>query len=515
MFNAAYPYRADRGDGTYSNPILFADYSDPDAIRVGNEFFMVASTFNFVPGLPVLRSWDLVNWTVASHALPRIPGARYSEVQPGCAVWAPSIRFRDGRFMIFFPMPDEGIFVVTAPDPAGPWTTPRLLQAGKGLIDPCPLWDDDGKAYLVFAYAGSRAGIKHRLRVAPMASDASGLLGEGSIVFDGTEAHPVVEGPKFHKKDGWYYISAPAGGVPAGWQLILRSRTVYGPYEAKVVLAQRGGSVNGPHQGALVDDAIGDWWFLHFQEHQPYGRICHLQPVRWEDGWPLIGVDQDEAGVGRPVLSFRKPAGESDRTAPPDSDEFDGPEIGPQWAFPANPVPGAASLAERRGHLRLRAKHVAKAELPRSTGVLSQRVPAESFRAETLVDFSPVSPASEAGLAVLGIDWFQLGVALGPAAEDRQGRLALTLRKNGEALCSIYRGKEPLRLVLNFAPGGACRFGCVDKESGVQWIGPALQAKEGVWVGARVGLYCIAGGPLPSSDYADFDYLRFGPPEAL
>lgn len=517
MFSADFPYLSDRGDGTYSNPVLFADYSDPDVIRVGGSFYMTASTFNFVPGLPVLKSADLVNWTVVGCALARIPSARYDEVHPGCAVWAPALRFRNGRFHIFFPMPDEGVYAVSASDPAGPWSEPELVMAGKGLIDPCPLWDDDGAAYLAFAYAGSRAGIKHRIHVRPMDPETFRPIGEGAVVFDGTADHPTLEGPKFHKKDGWYYLSAPAGGVPAGWQLILRSRSVYGPYEPKIVLAQRGSPVNGPHQGALVDDAAGDWWFFHFQEHLPYGRICHLQPVRWEDGWPLIGVDQPdsgpERGVGRPVLSYRKPAGSSPRLSPESSDEFDSPALGFQWAFPANPAPGAYSLSARPGFLRLSAAHVPHADLGASPRALSQRVPAAAFRVETSVDFAPASAEAEAGLAVFGIDRLQIGLAERQGADGARRRL-IEVKRNGTRLCAVPAPEGAARLLLDFAPGGACRFAMADGDGGVRWIGPSMQAKEGVWVGARIGLYCIAGGPFPSADYADFDYFRLIPPAA-
>jgi len=185
-------WASDLGDGTYKNPILHADYSDPNVIRHGDDFFMTASSFNCTPGLPILHSRDLINWTLINHAVGNLPHSRYEQVQPGCGVWAPAIRSHAGKFWIFFPMPDEGIYVTTANHPSEKWSEPHLLQGGKGLIDPCPLWDDDGRAYLVHAYAGSRAGIKHRLRVCPMAPDASSLLGEGQIVFHEPEKHPTL-----------------------------------------------------------------------------------------------------------------------------------------------------------------------------------------------------------------------------------------------------------------------------------------------------------------------------------
>jgi len=319
---APFPWQPDGGDGTYRNPIIYADYSDPDVVRVGDDFYLVASSFNCTPGLPILHSKDLVNWTLINHALKNLPDPRYAEVQPGCGVWAPAIRFHENKYWIFFPTPDEGIYLTTAAHPSGQWSKPHLLQAGKGLIDPCPLWDDDGKAYLIHAYAGSRAGIKHRLRVCPMAPDGSRLLDEGKIVFHEPERHPTLEGPKFLKREGWYYILAPAGGVETGWQLALRSKNIYGPYEEKIVLEQGNTPVNGPHQGALIDTADGKWWFVHFQDAGVYGRVTHLQPVKWEDGWPMMGKNRD--GIAEPVLHHAKPAAANGHMAVPQtSDEFD------------------------------------------------------------------------------------------------------------------------------------------------------------------------------------------------
>ena len=345
----AFPWTSDQGDGTYRNPVLCADYSDPDVIRSGEDFYLVSSSFNCTPGLPILHSKDLVNWTIIGHALKNLPHSRYNEVQPGCGVWAPAMRFHAGKFWIFFPMPDEGIYVVTADDPAGKWSEPYLLQAGQGLIDPCPFWDDDGKAYLVHAYAGSRAGIKHRLRVCGMAPDGSRLLDKGKIVFQQPRTHPTVEGPKFLKKDGWYYLLAPAGGVATGWQLALRAKDILGPYQAKIVLAQGDTDINGPHQGALVDTAAGDWWFVHFQDTGVYGRIVHLQPVAWRGGWPVMGRK------GEPIRRFQKPrrTGNGPAAVPQTSDDFASDQLGRQWQWQANHRSAWHSLTARKNWLRL------------------------------------------------------------------------------------------------------------------------------------------------------------------
>src|SRR3954453_23409885 len=424
QLGCAYPWVPDQRDGTYRNPILCADYSDPDVVRVGDDFYLTASSFNCTPGLPILHSRDLVNWSLIAHAIDRVPGDQYDQPQPGCGVWAPAIRHHAGRFWIFFPTPDEGIYVITADDPRGPWSTPHLMLAGKGLIDPCPLWDDDGRAYLVHAYARSRSGIKHRLRVCPMAPDGSKIVEEGKTVYDNKQVHPTLEGPKFHKRNGWYYISAPAGGVATGWQVIFRSRDVYGPYDDKVVLAQRATSINGPHQGALVDTPDGsEWWFVHFQEHPPYGRIIHLKPVTGKNAGPQIGVTQDEHGVGEPVLRYHKPCVRDPQAiaVPATSDEFDATSLGLQWQWHANFNRAWWSLKDRPGWLRLAAHQVDGGALEKAPNLLLQKLPAESFTFETKLDWSSLPQDSRAGIVVMGKSH-----AAVVAQRDEQGeRLAL------------------------------------------------------------------------------------------
>jgi len=501
--NYAHPWSPDVGDGTYRNPILYADYSDPDVIHHGDDFWMTASSFNCTPGLPILHSTDLVNWTLVNHALKNLPDPRYNEVQPGCGVWAPSIRFHAGKFWIFFPMPDEGIYVTTATDPRGQWSEPHQLVAGKGLIDPCPLWDEDDKAYLVHAYAGSRAGIKHRLRVAPMAPDGTQLLGEGKIVFHEPDRHPTLEGPKFLKRDGWYYILAPAGGVATGWQTVLRSRDIYGPYEDKIVLHQGGTSVNGPHQGALVDASKGEWWFLHFQDAGLYGRIVHLQPVEWREGWPLMGAISGTVAAGEPVLQNHKPNLPSARAAvPATSDEFSSSKLGLQWQWYANHCERWFLLAARDGWLRLFAQPAAK-NLLLTPNLLLQKFPARSFRVETRLDFRPQQDGDEAGLVVMGNTYAALAVR-------RTGGKVKIIYRPGEAsdVLGELVGSE-LRLVVEVTDGGVCNFAWLDA-AGLWQKAPAFfQAEPGKWIGAKVGLYCVSASGKASAGFADFDYFRF------
>jgi beta-xylosidase len=503
-----YPWLADLGDGTYQNPVLWADYSDPDVVRHGDDFYLTASSFNCTPGLPIMHSRDLVNWSLINHALKNIPGERYRQVQHGCGVWAPAIRFHADKFWIFFPTPDEGIYVTTATDPAGQWSEPHLLQAGRGLIDPCPLWDDDGQAYLVHAYAGSRAGIKHRLRVCPMAPDGSRLLGEGQIVFHEPERHPTLEGPKFFKRDGWYYILAPAGGVATGWQVVLRSRNVFGPYEDRIVLEQGDTPINGPHQGALVDTATNEWWFLHFQDVGALGRILHLQPVTWLDGWPRMGQLTGHTGI--PVLRQRKPisAGKIAPHSPVTSDEFTTSRLGLQWQWHANHEAHWHSLSRRDGWLSLLAQPRVNTALADQPNLLLQKLPARSFTVETLLDLANVESGTEAGLALVG-----------------RASAALALRREANGYQIIFRdaaGTTPLgkvkegnvRLRVAVRSDETCEFAWASAGEPFQTCPHNFKLQPGVWIGAKIGLYAVTDDARPEQ-YAAFDYFRFARPTSV
>jgi hypothetical protein len=374
-----------------------------------------------------------------------------------------------------------------------------LLLKGKGLIDPCPLWDDDGRAHLVHAYANSRAGTRNKLHVRPMAPDASRLLGPGHIVWKIAPELPALEGPKFYKRNGWYYLFAPSGGVATGWQVVLRSREVYGPYQERVVLAQRGTPVNGPHQGALVDTPRGEWWFVHFQDADLYGRVVHLQPVRWDDDWPLIGVDQDDQGTGRPVQHHRKPeVGKRYGTAVPQtSDWFDGSRLGLQWQWHSNHEDGWYSLCERPGHLRLYPQFVLQGDFSQAGNLLLQKFPAREFTAETVVELPAGQPHVHAGLLVMGKEPAGLDV------RHESGQYYVRLLCKGETLAQLAGPAGPMRLRVTVGEGGVCRLGVVG-EGGFYILGPAFHARPGVWIGAKVGLYCLTPDVLNTAGHADF-----------
>ena len=322
----------DNGDGTYTNPVLYADYSDPDVCAVGEDYYLTASSFNCIPGLPILHSKDLVNWTIIGHALQELePKEVFDKPQHGKGVWAPSIRFHNGEFYIYWGDPDLGIFMVKTKDPAGAWEKPVCIIPGKGMIDPCPLWDDDGRCYLVNGWANSRCGFNSVLTVRELSKDGTKQIGQPRIVFDGGQVNHTSEGPKFYKRDGYYWIMNPAGGVAMGWQLAMRSKSPYGPYEWKRVMWQGKTDINGPHQGAWVHTAFGEDWFLHFNDKGAYGRVVYLQPVDWSSGWPMMG------NHGEPYTKYRKPKSSSNTIVnPQESDEFNDGILGKQWQWHAN-----------------------------------------------------------------------------------------------------------------------------------------------------------------------------------
>lgn len=509
----------DLRNGQYKNPVLHADYSDPDVCRAGEDFYMTASSFDAVPGLPILHSKDLVNWTLIGHALPRqIPVAHFEKTQHGNGVWAPAIRFHKGEFYIYYPDPDFGIYVIKAKNPAGPWTDPLLVEGGKGLIDPCPLWDDDGRVYLVHGWAGSRAGIKSVITVKEMNADGTGIKGPGVIVYDGHGVDPTVEGPKFYKRNGYYYIFAPAGGVATGWQIVLRSKNVYGPYERRVVMDEGKSGINGPHQGAWVDippvNGGSKDWFLHFQDKGVYGRVVHLQPMKWIDNWPVMGSDPDGDGIGDPVLVHTKPQlGRNYPVAtPPESDDFNGITFGKQWQWQANPQGTWAMAAS--GSLRLYAQRVPEGarNLWDVPNLLLQKFPAEEFTMTTKLKFTPNAglTGEKTGLLVMGQSYAGLFLRSG---KNKTELLYASCIKASEGnpesqqlLMEIKPGSDVF-LRIQVAKGGRCTFAYSLNGTDFQSTGTDFQAEAGRWIGAKAGLFCIRDTPTNDSGYADYDWF--------
>jgi len=511
---------SDNGNGTYKNPVINADYSDPDAVRVGEDYYMVSSSFNHIPGLPILHSKDLVNWNLIGHALNRQPPFdHFSNVQHGNGVWAPSIRFHKNEFYIYYPDPDFGIYLIKSKNINGPWTEPILVEAGKGLIDPCPLWDEDGKNYLVHAYAGSRAGIKSILVIKKLNAEGTKTMDEGVMVYDGHDSDPTVEGPKFYKRNSYYYIFAPAGGVATGWQLVLRSKNIYGPYERKVVMDQGGSTVNGPHQGAWVNTPSGEDWFLHFQDKEAYGRVVHLQPMKWINNWPVIGTDKDADGKGEPVLSYKKPnTGKSyPIITPAESDEFNTNSIGLQWQWQANPKPYWAFPSN--GKLRLFAYPMPDSsrnywEVP---NLLMQKFPADEFVSTTKLSFKPRLEGERSGLIIFGTDYAYISLFKKSDGNHIQFVYCKDADK-GKGELIIDAGKitaADIYFRVQVSSGALCQYSYSEDGIHFRELGEKLIAKPGRWVGAKLGLFCTRIGKTNDSGYADVDWFRIEPPSTI
>lgn len=502
---------SDEGNGMYRNPVLHADYSDPDVCAVGEDYFLTASSFNCTPGLPILHSKDLVNWKIVNYALKKVePVAYYNEARHGKGVWAPSIRFHEGVFYIYWGDPDFGIFMVKTRDPYGEWDKPVLVKAGKGMIDPCPLWDDDGRVYLAHAWAGSRAKFNSVLTVCEMNKEGTAVISDPVLVFDGNDGvNHTIEGAKFYKRNGFYYLFAPAGGVVSGWQLVMRSKDVYGPYEARIVMAQGKTDINGPHQGGWVDTPAGESWFLHFQDKGAYGRVLHLNPMKWINDWPVIGVDKDGDGCGDPVSRYRKP--KTGKTypieTPVESDEFDTRKLGLQWEWHAN-YQDVFGFTTNMGYVRIYGHELSPHfknfwEVP---NLLMQKFPAEEFTATAKLKVSAKDDGQLSGLIIMGWDYSWIGVekqgekfllkqAVCKDAEQGNLEQVSTLavlepsRKFEAGLFPNYEREIYIRVHVD--KGAYCRFSYSLDGKKFTEAGTLFKARQGKWIGAKVGMFSV------------------------
>lgn len=517
----------DNGNGTYTNPVINADYSDPDVCVAGEDYYLTASSFNCIPGLPVLHSKDLVNWEIVGHAVKELePKLEFDKPSHGNGIWAPSIRYHNGEFYIYWGDPDYGVFMVKAKDPAGEWSKPLCVIPGKGLIDTTPLWDDDGRCYLVNAYANSRSRFASVIAIRELSADGTKPIGNPVIIYDGngTESR-TCEGPKIYKRDGWYWVMFPAGGVPTGFQVAMRSKSPFGPYESKVVLAQGKTKINGPHQGAWVHTKFGEDWFLHFQDKEAYGRVVHLQPVTWKDNWPVMGIDKDGDYCGEPVTTYRKPktSGKVQVVNPVESDEFSDTRLGLQWQWHAN-YNETFGMPTAFGSYRIYTHKVSEKfqnlwEVP---NLLLQKTPADKFTATTKIRFTSKDQNQTGGLLMMGLDYsglvvkragndfqlLQISCKSADKGKPQTEQLIATLKPTAVDQIDYQPGTHIdiyMRMSVN---DGKMRFSYSLDGKKYTKCGTEFTMREGKWIGAKIGFVAYEPGQKTNRGWIDADWFR-------
>lgn len=525
---------SDQNDGTYKNPVLYADYSDPDVIRVNDDYYMTASSFNCVPGLPILHSKDLVNWKIVNYALTNlnlegvVPSNFFNKAQHGKGVWAPCIRHHNGEYMIYWGDPDFGIYVVKTKDILGEWDKPILVLEGKGRIDPSPLFDEDGRVYLTHAWAGSRAHLNSVMTLCELNADGTKVISEESLIYDGLKhGNHTTEGGKFYKRNGYYYLLAPAGGVEMGWQIALRSKNIYGPYEMKIVLKQGETVVNGPHQGGLVETQTGEWWFMHFQDKGVYGRIIHLQPVTWKDDWPVMGIN-DKNYCGEPVLSYKKPnTGKTHPImTPQDSDEFATSKLNLQWSWHANPQQ-TWGFASNLGYYRMYGQYYPEDYINfwSVPNLLMQKLPAPNFTATMKVDAVLHNEGDKCGLIMMGWDYSYIALKKTARGYELEQQICVDaeMQSSGKEIEKIELVKLKKEIQYNYKTklehiefyfraqvesGGLCVFSYSVDGKKFQTIGEPFQARQGKWIGAKTGMFILNETEGTQRSWMDIDWFR-------
>lgn len=415
----------DQGDGTFRNPILNSNYPDSDVEKFGGKWYMISSKGLYMKGMTVLESEDLVNWEIVGGIVDSITW----DTKEG--VWAGDLAYHGEKWHCYFIDIDKGLFVCESRDIKGPWSAPELILERRGMTDPTVFWDDETQtAYMLCNYQideVDRRRIYHQ-RLFRMSQDGRTLLDEGKDIYVGVGA----EAAKIYKVNGLFYIfisewSTDAEGRKTDRrQIVLRSRSIEGPFERKVLLERGNGTNRSCCQGALIQAPDGSWWYTHqlVQTRNSYeGRSQFLIPVRWEDGWPLLGLDTDGNGIGNTVWHCRKPIQGKPLKAAQTDDDFNSGELAPHWLWDGNPVSGKWSLTEKKGCLRL------YATIPKNTDRKYHTLPNKLVQRKmgkgidtvtTKMNISAMAEGQSAGLIFMGYNYAAAGIA----------------RENGD--CRIY-----------------------------------------------------------------------------
>lgn len=500
-------WNPDNGNGTFTNPLMWGDWPDPDVIRVEDDFYMVSTSMHYVPGCPIVVSKDLVNWEMAGYAVERFDEDPRYDMKGGQLYlngsWAATIRYHDGKFYVGFCTPygwgrDEGNFsVCVADDVRGPWTRTVFPEY---LYDPGLFFDEDGKVYVVHGQG--------TLYLTELNSDVKSVKKKAVKIWSGgfRNAYELgggfgMEGAHMYRIDGKYYITCPAGGTN-GWQICLRSDSIYGPYEHKLILNDSTSyPPNGLHQGGMVQLKNGDWWFVVMQDRGPIGRVPCLLPVTWVDGWPMLGEG------GRDVITYAKPAVKTRKRgfrSPATTDEFDGRTLGLQWQWNHNPDNTKWSLTERKGYMRLKASRASSLKEARNT--LTQRVQGPSSEGTVEMDVTGLRDGNVAGFGIFEFPYAYVAV------RQEQGRRSIVMCNDGQTIESIdnFEGDRLwIRVRVTDRDFRALFYYSTDG-SRFRPIGGGLRMGLGLpWTANRFALFNFSTTAQGTDGYADFGWFRF------
>ncbi len=484
--------QSDNGDGTYTNPVIFADFPDPDVIRVDSVYYFVSTTMFIFPGVTLLKSYDLVNWEYCSNAVQRFDFSncynldgcnRYSHGQ-----WATSLKYHNGRFYLLFITLDEGGFICSSRKPEGPWEIEKLP---KGFYDPGLFFDDDGKIYVAHGYS--------KIYITEL-DEYFAAKGDDILVYTG-DIRPGLEGSHVYKRNGYYYLYSTYGGGD-GFQVALRSKNIYGPYEQKIVIRDNGNLGTGIHQGALIETQTGEWWSVIFQDGGAFGRFPTLQPVTWIKDWPMVGVD------GKGVITFRKP--DVGRVYPikvlPTSDEFDQTDLGMQWGWNHNPDSTKWSLTQNPGYLRLSTPKVVT-NLRDARNTLTQRIFASYSMASSMgtvkMNIENMKDGDFAGLAVFQDPYAYVGI------EQINGINYVLMVNNGKTIDSVAINQPSvyLKAIADYAKSKASFSYSLDNQN-FNIIGNTMDMKFNlsIFTGNKFCLFNYA--TKATGGFVDFDWFR-------
>jgi beta-xylosidase len=491
----------DQGNGTYVNPVLPSDYSDIDCIRVGADYYAISSTFQFSPGMVILHSKDMVNWTILGHVVSDLnqigPEMNWDRMNRyGKGVWAGAMRFHDNKYWVYFCTPDEGYFMSTAANPAGPWAPLHQVVKGPGWDDCCPFWDDDGQGYLV----GSNFRDGYKIHLWKLTADGRDIVPESDTVIHQSKGS---EANKLYKINGLYYHLFSEVKSEGRVVMMERAKNILGPYTESRQLNHADKAFKEPNQGGLVQTEKGDWyWYTHHGTGDWAGRIDSLVPVTWADGWPIIGgVGAD--GIGSMVWSGKMPVDGTPIVTPQTSDDFAETSLPPQWEWNYQPRADKWSLTENPGWLRLHAfKPIQPGTLLKAGNTLTQRVfQTTSNEVVVKLDLSGMADGQQAGLCHFSKSYSYLGVK-----QDGASR-TLEYNNNGKKLAGPAVAGKLLWLKSTWGLDGKSQYSYSEDGKNFTPFGEPYAMAWGSYRGDRIGIFCF--NDKGDAGYVDVDFFTY------